>query len=110
MHGKDKKKNLFLTQLYFYKKLALMVRYLFEFQGRKNIVFYQNLMDRIREKYLDMLKTSKVNKKRVKKWIIKYRKKNKKEEIKRGKKNAAATIDKKRREREEQKSDQEDGV
>lgn len=43
-----------------------------------------------------MLVTSKQNKKRVIKWVKKYRKKNKDQEIKRGKKNAKATILQKR--------------
>jgi hypothetical protein len=49
-------------------------------------------MDRVRVKYEDMRITSKKNKKRVLKWIDKYRKNNKSQEIERGKKNAKATI------------------
>lgn len=69
-----------------------MVRYLYVSQGNKNEAFYQKLMDRIREKYENMRKTTKANEKKVKKWIAKYRKKNKKAEIARGKKNAAETL------------------
>jgi hypothetical protein len=53
-------------------------------------------MDRVKVKYRKMLVTSKESKKRVVKWIEKYRRNNKEQEISRGKKNACETILQKR--------------
>lgn len=64
------KKNVFQTQIYFYQKLALLVRYLFVSQGSVNRVFYQGLMNRIRDKHLSMMKTSKKNQRKVVKWVL----------------------------------------
>ena len=90
------KKNIFFSQLYYYQKLALMIRYIFVSQGHKNFSFYHKLMERVKSKYQQMLVTSKDKEKHIEKWIRKYRKINKEVEITRGKKNASTTIAKRK--------------
>ena len=87
----EDKQNIFFTQLHYYRKLALMIRYIFISQGMKGKAFYQKLLNLIRQKYRKVLVMCKEHRKKIKRWIIMNEKKNKTHEIERGKANAAKT-------------------
>lgn len=53
-----------------------MVRYVYLAGGEKKRAYYQNILDRIREKYEIMLKKSNKMKNKVEKWISIYQKSN----------------------------------
>ncbi len=94
----EKKKDLQQTQLYFYEKLSFIIRYLYITGGNRNKAKFQKMMDKIRVKYVKMVKKSERTERKITKWIREEEKLNLPLKTMRTSKNSKVTLSKKKEE------------